>query len=195
MIINWSPNNLEDSLIRLFPIVEADFDILFEIASDPMIWEQHPVKDRYKKEVFQTYFDGVLNNGYAFLIIEKATNKVIGSTSYYNYNPNDSSITIGYTFLARHYWGKAYNRSSKKLLIDYAFQFVDKVYFYIGGENIRSQLATSKIGAKKVGEVDLDYNGIPMRHYEYLIEKEDWGSTLVLMCSSPPGKCVNSVYK
>lgn len=180
MKIDWRPVSLENSLIRLIPIVEADFDVLFEVASDPLIWEQHPLKDRYKKEVFQIYFDGILNDGYAFLIIEKATNTIIGSTSYYNYNPIDSSITIGYTFLARHYWGKAYNKSSKKLLIDYAFQFVDKVYFYIGEKNIRSQIAILRNGAKKVDEVYLNGNGDPILHYVYLIEKEDWGSTSVM---------------
>jgi len=172
--INWQPQNLEDNIVKLMPLTESDFDNIFTVASDPLIWEQHPIKDRYKKEVFQVYFDGAVSSRTAFLIVDKSSDKMIGSTRYYDYKPDDSSIAIGYTFLSRNCWGGLYNKSSKKLLLDYAFQFVDKVYFHIGATNIRSQLATTKIGATKVGEVDLDNNGQNQPHYEYLIQKKEW---------------------
>lgn len=171
---NWQPEYLEDNILKIVPLVETDFDRLFEIAADPLIWEQHPIKDRYKKEVFQLYFDGAVKGKTAFLIIDKSTDKIIGSTRYYDYNPENSSIAIGYTFLSKSYWGGVYNKSSKRLLIEYAFQFVDKIYFHIGSTNIRSQLATIKIGASKIGEVDFDHYGQKMLHFEYLISKSDW---------------------
>lgn len=172
--INWRPTHLEDDLIKLQPITPQDFDALFAVASDPEIWEQHPSKDRYKKEVFQKFFDGAVEGNTAFLTIEKATGKIIGSTRYYDFKPENNSIAIGYTFLATAYWGGKYNWSSKKLLLDYAFQFVDKVYFHIGATNVRSQMATMRVGAKKVAEVDFDYYGKKLLHYEYLIQKQDW---------------------
>ena len=174
IVENWQPEILEDDILKIVPLFETDFDRLFEIASDPLIWEQHPTSNRYKKEIFKLYFDGAISGKTAFLIIDKSTNKIIGSTRYYDYKVENSSIAIGYTFLSRQYWGGLYNKSSKKLLINYAFQFVDKIYFHIGATNIRSQLATMKIGATKVGEVDFDYYGKKLLHFEYTISKKEW---------------------
>ncbi|KAB2878593.1 GNAT family N-acetyltransferase [bacterium] len=146
------PKILEDEILKIVPLIDRDFESLFEAASDPLIWEQHPTSDRYKREVFQLYFDEAISGKTAFLIIDKSTNKVIGSTRYYDYKPENSSIAIGYTFLARPYWGGLYNKSSKKLLIDYAFQFVDKIYFHIGANNIRSQLYQRQMVAGLCGK-------------------------------------------
>ncbi|ABG59707.1 GNAT family N-acetyltransferase [Cytophaga hutchinsonii] len=175
---DWQPQGLENNLLKLVPLAKADFDTLFEVASDPLIWEQHPTKDRYKKEVFQLFFDGALGGNTAFIIIDKATGRIIGSTRYYDYKPEQASIAIGYTFLNRDYWGGRYNRSAKKLLLDYAFHYVDTVYFHIGANNLRSQKAILNIGATKVGEVDFDYYGKKVLHYEYAITKADWLHTL-----------------
>ncbi|WP_018343619.1 GNAT family N-acetyltransferase [Cytophaga aurantiaca] len=172
--LNWQPTHLENDLVKLVPLRESDVDNLFEVAADPLIWEQHPTKDRYKKEVFQLFFDGAIASKAAFLIIDKATDKLIGSTRYYDYKPEQSSIAVGYTFLNRSYWGTAYNKTSKKILLDYAFQYVDQVYFHIGANNIRSQKAILTIGATKVTEVDFDYYGQKVLHYEYVILKKDW---------------------
>lgn len=172
--IKWQPNTLEDNLIQLRPITEDDFDVLYEIASDPIIWQQHPTKDRYKKEVFQLFFDGAIKAKTAFLIIDKISDNVIGSTRYYDYKPESNSIAVGYTFLAKKYWGGLYNKACKSLMLDYAFQFIDNVYFHIGETNTRSQVAISNIGAVKVNEVDFDYYGKKLLHFEYLIEKKDW---------------------
>jgi len=165
---------LESDLIKLVPLTILDFERLYEVASDPLIWEQHPSSDRYKREVFESYFNGASSSRSAFIIIDKPTDRIIGSTRFYDYKPENLSIAIGYTFLAREYWGGQYNKTLKQMLLDYAFQFVDKVYFHIGPTNIRSQKATIKIGAKKVGEFDLDFNGQKLMHFEYLIQKEDW---------------------
>ncbi len=172
--INWQPENLEDDIVKLLPLAEIDFDDLFMAASDPLIWEQHPNSNRYKREVFQLYFDGAISSNTAFKIIDKSSEKVIGCTRFYDYNPTNLSIAIGYTFLARQYWGGRYNKSSKKLLLDFAFKFIDKVVFHIGATNIRSQLAITKIGAKRIGEVNLDNSGQKLLHYEYLLQKHDW---------------------
>jgi RimJ/RimL family protein N-acetyltransferase len=133
-----------------------------------------PTKDRYKKEVFQLYFDGAIASKTAFLITDKLSAKIIGCTRYYDYKPDTSSIAIGYTFLVRQYWGGLYNKATKKLMLDYAFQFVDKVYFHIGPNNIRSQLAIKKIGAVKVNEVEFDHYGQRELYYEYLLQKQEW---------------------
>lgn len=166
----WQPTHLEDDLVKLIPLTENDFDILFEVASDPLIWEQHPKKDRYKREVFIDFFNHAVQHRAAFLIQEKATGKIIGSSGYYDFKPDDSSIVIGYTFFARPYWGGLYNKASKNLLLNHAFKNVNKVYFHIGADNKRSQIAIERIGAKKIRTYQLEDGSFDS---EYIIEKMD----------------------
>jgi N-acetyltransferase len=175
-IINWQPEILEDDIVKIIPLVESDFEKLFLVASDPLIWEQHPTRDRYKKEVFQIYFDGAMSGKTAFLVIDKSTNSIIGSTRYYDYKPENSNIAIGYTFLARGYWGGQYNKLVKKLLLDYAFRFVEEVIFHIGATNIRSQKAMERIGGKKFAEEEVTYAGEKNSNlnFFYKISKIDW---------------------
>jgi len=167
---NLQPEILENNQIKMVPLKECDFEILYKVASDPEIWEQHPSKDRYQKEVFQLYFDGAVESQSAFLVYDKATNELIGSTRYYDFDSENSKIAIGFTFLAKKYWGGNHNKAMKQLLIDYAFQQVDTIVFHIGETNIRSQKAVSKIGATKIGLMDFNDTS----HFEYNILKKDW---------------------
>src|SRR6267143_571140 len=125
-----------------------DFDKLFAAASDPLIWEQHPENDRFQREVFQKYFDGAMESKGAFAIIERASGRIIGSSRYCNLDPAENEVEIGWTFLERAFWGGSYNRELKSLMLDHAFRFVDRVLFVVGENNIRSQKALEKIGAK-----------------------------------------------
>jgi len=170
MTVNLQPH-LEDDLVALMPLRENDFDTLYEVASDPLIWEQHPSPDRYKKEVFRIYFDSAIASESAFLIVDKKSEGLVGCSRYYDYNLAESKVAIGYTFLARKFWGGNYNGAIKKLMLDYVFQFVDTVLFHIGPNNVRSQKAVEKIGVKKIR--DMLYEG--NRHCEYAIRKADWG--------------------
>lgn len=162
--------SLSNELITLVPLKELDFESLFAVASDPLLWEQHPNKDRYQRAVFENFFKGAMESKGAFIIYETGTDKVIGSSRYYDLTNN--SITIGYTFIGREYWGKGYNASIKKLMFDYAFQFVEKIILHIGETNFRSQKAAEKIGATKVGELNVAYYGEPVKlNFVYEIKK------------------------
>ncbi|MDP9958035.1 RimJ/RimL family protein N-acetyltransferase [Epilithonimonas hungarica] len=152
---------LENESVKLIPLKENDLEKLFSVASDPLVWEQHPNKDRYKREVFETFFRGAMESGGAFRIIDKESNETAGSTRFYDYNPEDNSIFIGYTFYGTKFWGSKLNPQVKKLMLDYIFQFVDKVNFHVGKDNIRSQKAMEKLSAKKVDEVNVAYYGEP----------------------------------
>lgn len=154
---------LENENIKLVPLQEADFDRLYVVASDPFVWEQHPNKNRYEREVFQNFFEGAMLSKGAFLILDKATDEVMGSTRFYDYNENDNSIFIGYTFYGRKFWGGKYNPQVKKLMLDYIFQFVEVVKFHVGAENWRSRKAMEKLGATLVGEISVAYHGEPNR--------------------------------
>lgn len=166
---------LENEKVTLYPLLGKDFDALYNAASDPKIWEQHPNKDRWKREVFRTFFDGAMQSKGAFRIADKTTGSTIGSTRFYDYNEQENSIFIGYTFYATAYWGKGINRSVKATMLDYIFQFVSKVYFHIGADNIRSQIAIGRIGAQKIAEQEITYYGEATKlNYMYEITKEKW---------------------
>jgi len=165
---------LENENQILYPLQEGDFDTLYAVASDPRIWEQHPNKDRWKKDVFSTFFEGAIQSKGAFKIVDKASGEVLGSTRFYDYNEHEESIFIGYTFYSVESWGKGINKAVKKLMLDYAFQFVSKVYFHIGAQNIRSQIAIARMGAEKIDEQVVSYFGEESRlNFVYQIEKEN----------------------
>jgi RimJ/RimL family protein N-acetyltransferase len=170
---NLQPDFLENKITKLIPLEEKHFEALFEAASDPLIWEQNPVNNRYQRDVFKTFFDIIITKG-SFLILDKETNEIMGTTSFYDYNPEKSSVAIGYTFITRKYWGGPYNKSNKKLMIDYAFQHVDSILFHVGAENFRSQKAVLKLGAEKINDMAFIINGVDVPYFEYELRKSDW---------------------
>lgn len=164
--------NLKGDLIELRPLTLEDWGGLFAVASDPLIWEQHPESDRYKKDVFKIFFSDALESGGAFVIIDQKNQQIIGSTRFFGYDPEKSEVEIGWTFLARRYWGGHYNRELKQLMLDHAFKFVENVIFYVGENNIRSQKATEKIGAVKDGLVEKVYENRPFSlNVRYVIRR------------------------
>jgi N-acetyltransferase len=142
---------LKGELLTLRPVRPRDFDNLYAIASDPLIWEQHPNNDRYKEEVFRQFFREALNSGGALIAMDSQDGKLIGSSRFHGYDEAKSEIEIGWTFLARSHWGGIYNREMKQLMLRHAFRFVKSVVFLIGPQNLRSQRAIQKIGAVRVG--------------------------------------------
>lgn len=142
--------------LELRPLEEGDFPALFAVASDPLIWEQHPSWDRYKEEVFRQFFREAMASGGAFLVLDRANGRVIGSSRYAGYDAEKGEIEIGWTFLARSHWGGQYNGEMKRLMLDHAFRFVNSVYFVIGPNNIRSRTAVTRIGAAFEQQVTRD---------------------------------------
>jgi N-acetyltransferase len=167
--------NLQNNKVHIRPLDVHDFDVLFQAASDRLVWEQHPNPNRYQLKEFTNYFEGAIKSKGALLVTDVETNEVIGSSRYYDYNENEDSILIGYTFIKRTHWGKGYNAALKSLMLNYIYQFVNKVHFHIGGNNIRSQKAMEHLGGKKTGELNVAYYNEPgTLNYVYSITKEDW---------------------
>ena len=164
--------NLKGELIELRPLAPEDWNELFAVASDPLIWQQHPESDRYKENVFKIFFREAMECGGAFVIIDTKSQQIIGSTRFYGYDQERSEIEIGWTFLARKYWGGRYNRELKQLMLAHAFKFVENAIFFVGENNIRSQKATEKIGGIKSGMVKKVYgNRPPSLNVRYVIKK------------------------
>ena len=142
-------SNFENDSISLLQIKKESFEELYLVASNPVIWEQHPESDRWKKEKFLIFFENGLQNKFGFLLIfDKYKKEIIGSTRFYSYDEEEQAIRIGFTFIAQKYWGTSINLQVKKMMLDYTFKFLDKVYFDIGINNFRSRKAVEKLGAR-----------------------------------------------
>jgi N-acetyltransferase len=128
------------------PLRADDFPALYAVAADPLVWEQHPVKDRYEQEAFKDFFHEQLTSGGALLVIDARTGDVIGMSRFHGYDDRRSEIEIGWTFLARSHWGGVYNRELKHLMLRHSFRFVRSVVFLVDPQNRRSQRAVEKIG-------------------------------------------------
>jgi RimJ/RimL family protein N-acetyltransferase len=167
---------LTGELIQLRPLRPEDFEALFAVASDPLIWEQHPESDRYKREVFQRFFDSAIESGGAFAITERTSGRIIGSSRYCNLTADEREVEIGWTFLQREFWGGKYNGELKRLMLDHVFRFVDRVVFVVGENNLRSQKALEKIGAKfpKKAQATAPDGGI-RKSLVFAILREAWG--------------------
>jgi RimJ/RimL family protein N-acetyltransferase len=142
---------LKGELLGLRPLRLEDFHDLYAVASDPLIWEQHPVKDRYKEEVFKRFFREALESAGALIAIDSKGGQVIGSSRFHGYDKEKSEIEIGWTFLPRSHWGGIYNRELKQLMLRHAFEFVNSVIFLVGLQNLRSQRAMEKLGGVRLG--------------------------------------------
>jgi N-acetyltransferase len=139
--------------LQLRPLKAADFEKLYAAASDPLIWEQHPESSRHERKVFEQFFDRALKSRGALVILDRTTQKIIGTSRYYDLEGRDS-VCIGFTFLTRDYWGGAYNSELKFMMLDHAFVYVRRVFFHVGEMNLRSLKAMEKIGGKRVGRLE-----------------------------------------
>jgi RimJ/RimL family protein N-acetyltransferase len=81
---------LVGELVEARPLVEQDFAELRALAADPLLWEQHPDKDRWRENIFRTYFDDHLSSGGALAIVARANRALIGATRYANFDPGKS---------------------------------------------------------------------------------------------------------
>jgi RimJ/RimL family protein N-acetyltransferase len=162
---------LQGELIELRPLRPEDYPDLYVVASDPLIWEQHPARDRHEEAVFRAFFDEALASGGALAAIDARSRRIIGSSRFHAYDPERNEVEIGWTFLARSHWGGSYNGEMKRLMLEHAFRFVRSVVFLIGTGNVRSQRAVERIGAVRVGS-RAEPNGLVS--YVYRIDGDRW---------------------
>jgi RimJ/RimL family protein N-acetyltransferase len=168
---------IQNELIRLEPLRAEDFEDLYAVASDPLIWEQHPSRDRYQRAVFENFFKGAMESGGAFRVIDNTNGELIGSSRYSNYEEPKRQIDIGYTFIARSRWARHYNRALKTLMLDHAFKYVDRVIFKVGIHNWRSRKAMEKLGGMYIGEESVSYSGEPSHpNVVFKIDAADWAN-------------------
>jgi len=158
--------------LTLRPLVAEDFEPLLAAASDPLIWEQHPQPTRWQREVFRSgFFEGALAGGSAFVVLDNGTGAIIGSSRYYEWQPDTREIAIGFTFLKRQYWGGSSNQEMKHLMLDHAWRWADTVWFHIGVNNWRSRRAMEKLGGRFSAEKAKSLSGVEHVNAFYRIDK------------------------
>jgi RimJ/RimL family protein N-acetyltransferase len=143
---------LRGERLELRPLRAEDWQALYAVASDSLIWEQHPARNRHELDVFRAFFDEAMASGGALVVVDRANGLVIGSSRFHGYDAASAQVEIGWTFLSRLYWGGVYNGELKRLMLEHAFRFVDAVIFVVGPQNVRSQRALAKIGAVGTGD-------------------------------------------
>jgi N-acetyltransferase len=169
---------LSDDHFTLRPLCADDWDAVFAAASDPLIWELHPVSDRHTEVSFRPYFAERLTAGGTLVIVERATGKIVGWSSYGNLDETVGEVEIGWTFLIRDHWGGPTNRHMKQLMLGHAFQFVNTVVFRIGENNVRSRRAVEKIGGVWNGRMTtITVKGVAIPHCVYAITQEAFSPT------------------
>ena len=160
---------LETERLILRPLTEADREALYAIASDPAVWEQHPIHDRWRREVFDGFFDEGLASGGSLAVIRKSDERIVGHTRYDKYDPEEGGVVeIGWTFLGPALWGKGYNPEMKRAMLAHAFAEVATVEFRVGDTNYRSRNALEAIGAVRTDRYELGrYEGKRLVHLVY----------------------------
>jgi N-acetyltransferase len=133
--------------LLLRPLAAMDREALWEVARDRQLWEQHPDKTRSDPEGFARFFQSALDSGSALVVVDQPTGRVIGSSRYYDWDPEKRELAIGYTFIAREFWGGEVNRQMKQLMIQHALQWANRIWFHVGKDNLRSRRAMEKLGA------------------------------------------------
>ncbi|MFU7528711.1 GNAT family N-acetyltransferase [Qipengyuania sp. ASV99] len=176
-MLNRQPT-LEGPRLLLRPLRTDDWDALFAVASDSLIWEQHPAHDRWQESVFRVFFDDALAHGGALAVIDKASGAIIGSSRYQGLEEaGGGSVEIGWTFLARSHWGGAANRELKRLMVAHALASIAECRFAVGESNWRSRAAMVKIGGRLTAREDMrGMAGKQVRHVIYVITRAEFNS-------------------
>ncbi|KPF71000.1 acetyltransferase [alpha proteobacterium AAP81b] len=176
---------LADAHLHLRPLAPGDWPALFAVASDPAIWAQHPVPDRWQEPVFRRYFEEALASRGALIAIDRLTGAPIGASRYDHGRALPGEVEIGWTFLARDRWGGTWNHAMKRLMLTHAFAALDdsgapaitQAIFLIGETNTRSRRAMAAIGGVLTDRVfTYTMSGVDVRHLVYAITREGFAA-------------------
>ncbi|HMZ43339.1 MAG TPA: GNAT family N-acetyltransferase [Anaerolineales bacterium] len=158
MKTRWiQPVTLTGAHVVLEPLSLEHLDGIKEAVLDGELWKLW-FTSIPSPETAETYIRSALelreNAGWmAFVVREKATNKIIGSTRYCNVDEVNQRLEIGYTWYAESYQRSAVNTECKYLLLTHAFEKLDAiaVEFRTHWHNHKSRAAIARLGAKQDG--------------------------------------------
>lgn len=168
---------LTDGELLLRPLAADDWNALFAVASDPLVWAGHPIPDRWQEPVFRAYFADALASGGALVVVDQRTGTMIGASRYDTGRTQPGEIEIGWTFLARSHWGGRTNAAMKALMVGHALAHYPQVVFFVGATNLRSQRAMTKIGGVLTGREPVPMvDGVPIAHVVFAIDRDSFAN-------------------
>ena len=152
------PEVLEGNRAKLVPLTNEHTKELWDSARDESLWEHYTFRKMGSYENFEKFINSSINEArtgkeFTFTIIDKKTGRAAGGTSFLDIQPASRSLEIGRTWLAKELHGSGFNAECKYLLLKYCFEELKliRVFFKTDSNNIRSQKAMEKIGAKYEG--------------------------------------------
>ena len=177
------PVILQGTSINLVPLEEKHLEELYTAAADKELWALIPT-DCSERDVFYKTYEFAISertsgNQYPFVIIHKDTNKIIGSTRFFEIYPADKKLEIGWTWVTKDYWGTTINLECKLLLLTYCFETLktNRVQLKTKDTNFRSRKAIEKIGGVFEGILRKDKivsDGTTRNAAYYSILDEEW---------------------
>ena len=149
---------LQDDKVLLRPLVESDFEYLLPFAiNEPDTWRFSQTSARSEKGM-QAYINTALINKatgkeYPFIVFDKKTGECAGSTRFYDIQPQNNMLQLGYTWYGEKFRGTGLNKHCKFLLLQFAFEDLNmyRVEFRADARNERSIAAMKSIGCKPEG--------------------------------------------
>ncbi|MGI4740987.1 MAG: GNAT family N-acetyltransferase [Janthinobacterium lividum] len=174
---------LENRRVRLRPLEATDFEALKAIAFDPDIWRFTLTRgdDAVSLAAYITAALQARQAGqrFPFVIIDRETGRVAGSTSYYNISEANQSLSIGYTWVGTDFQRTGLNRAAKHLLLCHAFGQLgcERVELETDSRNHKSQEAMRRMGATEEGTLRshrITQGGIRRDTVIFSILKPEW---------------------
>lgn len=164
---------LSGELIAMRPYSDDDFEGLYAVAADPLIWEVHPVPERAERKYFKANTDDALSDKGGLVAIERTTSRIVGFSRFSQVYVGPAEIEIGWSFLSRHLWGGQHNRDMKRIMLAHALTTFPRVIFRVGESNIRSCRAMEKIGGIRIPwDETITALGRDMRFIAYEVTRE-----------------------
>ncbi len=152
------PVTLQGTHVRLEPLTMKHGTDLLEAAQHDDVWRYLPTPRPHTPSDMQKIIESALELQTAgsripFAIIDMASGKAIGCTSYLEIQPANHGIEIGWTWLGRDYWRTARNTECKYLLMTHAFERLHaiRVQLKTDSRNYISQNAIARIGGVREG--------------------------------------------
>lgn len=175
--------HLQNDHVLLRPLREQDLDQLQTIAFDEDTWRWTVTKIATQQDLEYWVQAGITDREkqqrYTFVIVDKATGRLAGSTAFGNISVVDKRLEIGWTWLASDFRGTGLNRHCKFLLLQYAFEVLgyERVELKTDVLNLRSRQAMRKIGATEEGILrshTLMHDGRRRDSIYYSILRPEW---------------------
>ena len=149
---------LQNNRVLLRPLQESDFELLLPFAeNEPELWNYSLVPanggENLKKYIALALEDKKLGKSYPFLVIDKQSNEIAGSTRFYDFQQNHQTVQLGYTWYGKKFQGTGLNKNCKFLLLEFAFENwnLERVEFRADFQNKKSIAAMKSIGCVEEG--------------------------------------------